>query len=63
MYPTPKAAGQLALFRRAEAPSSVHHGAPNLEGVLLVKPRFSPVEWTIWFRAMRALKHFKRFAP
>jgi len=60
MCRAPKAGGQRARFRGARMMSSVHHEEPTLKGALLVKPRFNLVEWTVWFRAMWALR---RFAP
>jgi hypothetical protein len=60
MGESPKARGQRAGIRGGTPPSATDHRGMHLDGASTMKPRFNPIEWTIWFRAMRALKRFSR---
>lgn len=54
----PKACRRLAPFHGVTSAGASDHGNASRQGLATVKPRFNPVEWTVWFRAMRALKRF-----
>ena len=60
MDASPKPWGQVAGFRGCTPPAVTDHRGKHLEGSPTMKPRFNQVEWTVWFRAMRALKRFAR---